>query len=259
MKLIKIPFSAGGLGKADGSELAPDQIVEKLNELYLNEDGKQRNFEIQEINIDNHNVEQSHKNIQEQLPNEKSIIIGGDHSITYSTFKAFVKNNPNAGLIIFDAHPDCENNFSPPSQEDFVKVLVEENILDPQKIIMIGIRNMHELELKFMHEKNIRTFSMKTISELNSMQDMIDAVMETAKKWPSLYISIDIDAIDPVFAPGTGYNEPGGFTSRELITIIQRFKLLPNIGMIDLVEVNPKKDINNLTVKLAAKIIKELS
>ena len=82
--------------------------------------------------------------------------------------------------------------------------------------------------------------------------------METEKNWDSLYLSIDIDAVDPAFAPGTGFIEPGGFTSREVLYIVQRLKRLRNLKMIDLVEVNPKKDLNKMTIKLSAKIVKEL-
>ena len=73
--------------------------------------------------------------------------------------------------------------------------------------------------------------------------------METARQWPALYISIDIDAVDPAFAPGTGYIEPAGLTSRELIYLVQRFKLLKNLKMVDLVEINPEKDFTTKTPK----------
>ena len=82
--------------------------------------------------------------------------------------------------------------------------------------------------------------------------------MEQARNFSDLYISIDIDILDPAFAPGTGYIEPAGLSTRELIYLIQRIKLLKNIKKYDLVEVNPDKDINNMTSKVAAKIIKEL-
>ena len=82
-------------------------------------------------------------------------------------------------------------------------------------------------------------------------------VMEKARKFENLYISLDIDSVDPAFAPGTGCIEPGGLASRELIYFIQRLKLLKNLRMMDIVEVNPKIDVNNMTSKLAAKVIGE--
>jgi agmatinase len=74
----------------------------------------------------------------------------------------------------------------------------------------------------------------------------------------SLYVSIDIDVLDPAFAPGTGYLEPSGLSSRELIFFLQRLSNLKNLKAVDLVEINPKLDISNLTVKTGAKIISEL-
>ena len=74
-----------------------------------------------------------------------------------------------------------------------------------------------------------------------------------------MYFSIDIDVLDPAFAPGTGYIEPGGLSTRELIYLIQRIKLLKNIRKYDLVEVNPDRDISLTTCKAAAKIVKELT
>ena len=95
--------------------------------------------------------------------------------------------------------------------------------------------------------------------ELNeNLEASCDRIMEETRKFDCLYLSLDIDIIDPAFAPGTGYLEPGGLTSRQFIYLIQRISLLNNLKVIDLVEVNPEKDLNGITVKLASKIIAEL-
>lgn len=73
-----------------------------------------------------------------------------------------------------------------------------------------------------------------------------------------LYLSLDIDVVDPAFAPGTGHKEPGGLTSRQLIYLIQRMNKVKNLRAIDLVEINPLNDKEGLTVKLGAKIVSEL-
>ena len=82
--------------------------------------------------------------------------------------------------------------------------------------------------------------------------------METACTWQATYLSIDIDVVDAAVAPGTGYPEPGGISARELISSVQRIKRLKNLQRIDIVEVNPEKDVQDLTVKLAAKVLKEM-
>ena len=263
MKLIKIPFSAGGLGKTAGAEKAPDSIVENLEEFYLNEEGILPVFSIEDVAVNQNNIEETNKNIFEKAKeaikdNDRTVFVGGDHSITYSLAKGFAsvyKKNP--GIIIFDAHPDCCSDFNPPTHEDLLLALVKEKIIKKENIILIGIRNWHKDEYKFLTENKIRFFNMKKIAEIGS-GNLIETIMETARGFEALYLSIDIDAVDPSAAPGTGYIEPGGLSSRELLFYLHRLKLLKNLKAIDLVEVNPDKDVSSLTVKLAAKLIVEL-
>ena len=88
--------------------------------------------------------------------------------------------------------------------------------------------------------------------------DVLEAIMSVAKNFKYLYVSIDIDVLDPAFAPGTGYIQPGGLTTRELLFFLHRLKRLQNLRAYDLVEVNPSKDVNDMTSKVGAKILVEL-
>lgn len=246
MKILLASTEQGGLGKSKGSAKAPEEIIKLINRPFEN------------IKIINFNLEETNNSIYEKILQEnKVLIIGGDHSITFSAFKAFIKNNPNAGLIIFDAHPDCVNNFQPPTHEDFVNVLIEEKILNPQKLILVGLRQSDPIEIQFLKKNKIRYFSMDLIFEYG-IKDICETIMETANQWPAVYLSLDIDVVDPAFAPGTGYREPGGLSSIEFIDCIKRIKKLKNLKMVDLVEISPEKDQNELTVKLGAKIVQEL-
>lgn len=267
MKILKIPYNAGAMKKKEGQELAPDKIIECLDELYLTESGLNPNFEIEEVKINNQDIDSSKKSIEDAVKklNEFAILIGGDHSITYSGFKGFVEKhkhdskkniNTNCGLLIFDAHPDCENDFI--THEDFINKLISDEIIKPSNIMLVGIRNWSENEHNFIKKHKIKNYTMKEIS-FEGLNETCDAVMAAARAFENIYLSIDIDVLDPAFAPGTGYIEPGGLTSRELLYFIQRLKLLKNIKIIDIVEVNPKKDFNNMTSKMAAKLIVELS
>ena len=129
--------------------------------------------------------------------------------------------------------------------------------MDASKVIIVGLRNWHSNEYNFLKDKKVKYFTMKEVFE-RGVREICDSVMFVAKQWPSLYLSIDIDAVDPAFAPGTGHKSPGGLTSRELLYFVQRLMNLHNLKMFDIVEINPAKDVNNLTVKLGAKIIREL-
>lgn len=259
MKLIKIPLNAGALSKKKGLEKGPDAIVSKLNNFFLKENSVLPFLEIEDIKINNSNIEESNSEITKKTKEtERAIFLGGDHSLTYSTFKEFSKKYKNPGLIVFDAHLDCENNFSPPTHEDFLRVLIEENHLKKENIVHIGLRNFHVNEIEYAKKNKLKIFDMREIIR-EGVQEVADAFTMVARRFDAVYVSIDIDVLDPSCAPGTGYIEPGGLSTRQLIYFIQRLKTLKNIEMWDLVEVNPEKDINELTVITAAKLLVEMS
>lgn len=253
MKIIKVPYSQGSLGKNLGTELAPDEILKELENIYLNENYSSFSINIKEIKTDNENAENNFQLISSSA-SEDAVYLGGDHSITYPLFKAFASRYQNPGLIIFDSHPDCmPSKFT---HEDFLANIIKDGLTIPQNIILIGIRNPAIEEINFINENKIKVFDMKKI--YNNIQDVCDIIMENMRNCPAFYISVDIDVLDPAFAPGTSYLDPGGLATRELLYFIQRLKLLRNFRCADIVEVNPKKDINNITVKTAAKIAGEL-
>lgn len=259
MKLIKIPSSLGKLESSEGAELAPDVVVDELNNLYSNEAGFKIEFEVDSVQIIKSNIEETNKRIFDKISKieENFIAIGGDHSISYSCINAFAQKHENVGLIIFDAHPDSMPRFSVPTHENFLRTLIEEGVIKASNVILVGIRNSDPEELRFIHENKVNIFPMKEIG-FEGKESICDDIMSLAKNFDNLYLSIDIDAVDPAFAPGTGYAEVGGLTSREIIYFIQRIKLLKNLKAIDIVEINPKLDRDKLTVKLGAKLVNEL-
>jgi agmatinase len=259
LRIITIPFSGGSLGKNPDTSLAPEEILKELDHS-SREDMSVPTFNIHKVHVEPDNFSVTHENVEKMVDEVegKFIAIGGDHSLTYPLVKAFAKHNDDVGLIIFDAHPDLMQEFKPATHENYLRVLIEEGHVKPDNVILIGLRVWDPEETEYLKQKNIKHYTMKDVNELG-MQDLIDAVMEQARDWGSLYISVDIDAMDPAFAPGTGYCEPGGMSSRDLIYAVQRLKILPNYKAADLVEVSPTKDVNNMTVNLAAKIVRELS
>lgn len=259
MKLIKIPYDKGSLGVNSGCAKAPEEILKQLNELFLNEAGELPVFAVDEVSVNSSNFDETHKNILAKITEAKEnfIVLGGDHSITYSCFKAFSQNFKDAGIIVFDAHPDMMQSFQPPTHENFLSMLIEEGIVRKENVILVGTRTCDKEEAAFLKANKIQNYSMKSIT-LEGKEDVCDAIMSIAKNFGALYVSVDIDALDPAFAPGTGYIEPAGLTSRELFYFLQRIKLLKNLKGADIVEINPSKDVNKLTVKTAAKIVFEL-
>lgn len=257
MKIISIPFSGGGLGHGNGANEAPEIIIKELKEFFSNENGVEAKFEFDEISVDEEHIANSHEAIQKHISSikEKAIILGGDHSISHPSIKGFAKNNSDFLLIVFDAHPDLMDDFRPPTQEDYLRVLIEDGTIKPEQIILLGIRNWDKQEIEYLEEKKIKHYPMKEIFD-KGIKTVMSEIISVVDK--AIYLSLDIDVVDPVEAIGTGYLEHGGMSSRELIYALQKLKQTNNIRMVDLVEVNPSKDLNDMTSKLAAKCIVEL-
>jgi len=267
MLIVKVP-GINGLGETKGCEKAGNAIVEDLKEIYSNERGVPidiKLLDLEEIHLDNSDLETSNKLIYknsleffEEKP--KTIFLGGDHSISFSTTRAFLeyckKSEKQPCLIVFDAHPDCMGSADPklPTHEEWLRALIQSGF-SPENIFLIGVRNSDPLETVFLKKHNIKVMNMNQI--LENLEDSCDTIMEFSKD-KELYVSIDIDVIDPAFAPGTRYKEPGGLTTRQFLYLIQRLNKVKNLRAVDIVEINPDKDIKDLTVKLGAKILAEL-
>ncbi len=251
MKIVKVPSNYGALEKADGVELAPDLVVKELDDIYLNE--QFRKEEIQVESIPRKKLEDGNEILESS---DGKVFVGGDHSITYHSFKGFARHFKNPGIIVFDAHPDVYELFEFPSHQDWLRCLIKDGILKKENVALLGIRNADRKEMEYLKDNKIKFYPIKGVCE--NSENVCNDVMEFARKFDGLYISIDIDVLDPAFAPGTGYPEPGGMSVRGLVYYLHRLKLLKNISRIDVVEINPKKDINNITSRVGAKIIAEL-
>ena len=257
MPFILAGFSGGSLGANHGTEKAPKALIEEFGNVWSSESGNVTNPTVFELNLDNSNLDTSHAVIEEFVASkERPFVLGGDHSITFASFKGFLKKHPNSGLLVFDAHADCMDDF--PTHEDHINSFVSQCIVKPENILLVGLRNVHPKERAFLKQHNIRFFDMKQCYFLG-VKDLTSIIMEICNKLPFLYTSIDIDVIDPSAAPGTGHLEPGGFTAREFIHMMQRIAMMKNFSGGDLMEINPDKDLNKMTVRLGAKILKEIA
>lgn len=254
MKFIKVPFSSGSLNKNKGAEQAPDKIVDELRNIFVNENRVTVKFDVDSVAVDSYNIRATQQNIFNKIRqiSDKAVILGGDHSITYSAVKALGE----CCLVVFDAHLDLMSGTDLPTHEDWLRKLIDDGF-NKNNIFLVGVRNWHRDELKFLLDNDIKHFTMKQIYEY-SVEEICDTVMEFATKEKQTYVSVDIDVVDPAFAPGTGYLEAGGLSSREMIYLVQRLSKLKNLRMFDLVEVNPSKDVAGMTVKLAAKLVSEM-
>ncbi|ADH60902.1 agmatinase [Thermoanaerobacter mathranii subsp. mathranii str. A3] len=179
---------------------------------------------------------------------KKGIFLGGEHLVTYGILKEYLKKyGDNLVILHFDAHTDLREEFfgEPYSHATVMKRVWD--IANGAKMYSFGIRSGEKEEFEFA-KKNIHMFLYDVVEPLKKLINDI-------KDYP-IYISLDIDVIDPAFAPGTGTPEPGGITTKEALEVIHILKDLNVVGM-DLVEVSPSHDIAGITSILAAKIIRE--
>ena len=269
MFIVKVP-GINGLRKTKGCERSGEAILKALYNIHSNEQEKiidARALDLEEIHLDNSDPELTNKLIYKNSfetfeEQSKTIFLGGDHSISYSLTRAFFdyceSNGKEPCLIVFDAHPDVmepvDRNF--PTHEEWLRGLVEDGF-PIKNILLIGVRNSDPKEIKFLKEKGIKMISINQLNE--NIEEVTDIITEFANE-KELYVSIDIDVIDPAFAPSTGYQEPGGLSSRQFIYIIQRINKIKNLRALDIVEINEQKDKerDNMTIKLGAKILSEI-
>lgn len=203
----------------------------------------------------------------------KFLFLGGSHSITAATYTAIVQMNgrKNTGLIVLDAHPDCCDKSNWPIHSDWLRWLVERGEVLPENILVIGLRQVEKEEKYFLEHNGINNFSMdfvrRNVHDFNNFMHNIPIflALEKLRKLDAVYLSVDIDVVSGVFAPGTGCPSPGGFTDTEIISLVKQFKIaLPNLTAVDIVEINPLKWWQRLvlpydaTVDLGVKLIKEI-
>jgi arginase family enzyme len=263
--IVKVP-GINGNGETDGCEKAPNEILKSLNSIYSNEQGKVidiRLLDLEEIHLDNSNLKLSneliYKNSFEMFEiKPKVIFLGGDHSISYSIGRAFLEyckqENKEPCLIVFSAHGGCVKSVKEPIHEKWLRKLIKGGF-PGEKILLVGVRNLLKEEIIFLKENGIHSMNISKLIE--NLEDACDTIMEFSNG-KELYVSIDISVIDPVFAPAVRNSEPGGLTSRQFLYLISRINKIKNLRAVDLVNINPDKDENNITVKLGAKILGEL-
>ena len=188
--------------------------------------------------------------------------LGGDHSITLPLLRAYYAHYKQPlACIHFDAHCDTwESHFGEPSGHGtWVYEAITEGLVDPKCFIQIGIRSSGvRAAREFVNDQGGRIFTARELRGKDgaSLQSVIDEVRERMAKAgnPPLYLTFDIDALDPAFAPGTGTPEVGGLTTAQAMTLLEAWHDLNWVGM-DCTEVSPPYDHAELTSNAAATLI----
>jgi len=173
------------------------------------------------------------------------IILGGDHSVSYPSVKAFSQKYENLDILHFDAHPDLYEELYGDRYSHacpFARIM---EMGFAENLVQVGIRAATGQQREMARKHRVRMIEMKDIKE--------DIVLDFSHP---LYISFDMDALDPAFAPGVSHQEPGGLSTRQVINMIH--SLNARIVGLDVVEVNPDRDSSGITASAAVKIIMEV-
>ena len=173
------------------------------------------------------------------------LVLGGDHSVSYPVVRAVSRHFPGLSILHLDAHPDLYDEFEGDRFSHacpFARIM-EEGLA--RRLVQVGIRTLN-------HHQRLQAerFGVEVIS----MRDWV------AGRRPSVegdvYLSVDLDGLDPAFAPGVSHREPGGLSVREVLGVIQGIE--GRLVGADVVEYNPRQDLGGLTAIVAAKLVKEI-
>lgn len=254
-KLFGIPFDSTHSYKP-GCRFGPDVIRDAFNniEIFMPEFGVDlEQVTIQDLgNLEHTVVAQNMIDMVRKTTSDlkdssnQLIILGGEHSLTYGSYMSYPKDT---GYVVFDAHYDLRDEYAGTklSHAAYLRRIIEER--GSENIIHVGARAYVKEELEFLTEHNVKTISDSDIRMGNGPK----LLQNMTEKFENLYVSIDLDVLDPAFAPGVGNPEAIGITSRELYDMIVSLQD-KKIKAADIVELNPTFD-NGSTASLAARLM----
>lgn len=208
-------------------------------------------------------LEGAHREIEEFFRRVKAagirpLACGGDHSVSLPILRAIAADRP-VGMIHIDAHADTGDSYGGSRFHHGApfKIAVDEGLLDPKRTAQIGIRgSLYGPDMwKFSYDSGMRVMLMEEVEEKGWRAAMAEALAFVGEG--PLYVSFDIDSLDPAFAPGTGTPEAGGFTMREAQGMIRMLAGREIVGA-DMVEVSPPFDTGGITALNGATVMFEL-
>ncbi len=208
---------------------------------------------------------------------EFPLVLGGDHSIALGSLAgvsaAHASGDRKLGVLWVDAHGDFNTTDTTPSGNIHGMILAAscgfgipeltgfynpKRKVDPSNVCYIGVRDLDPKERKLMKDAGVKVFTMSDIERhgIAGCMDSIEAFFR--ERVDAVHVSFDIDVIDPRFAPGVGIEVPGGITSREALFVMESMARTRLVHSADMVEVNPVRDVQNATARMAVDLIGRL-
>jgi agmatinase/guanidinopropionase len=268
--IVGIPFDSGTSHRS-GARFGPRKIRE-LSLLLWGYNQAQSVFPTADLKIVDYGdvgvvpvdiketMERISKEIRSILQEGAAVVaLGGDHSVSLPLLRAHVARHGSLAVIHFDSHPDTwdwEYRGQPYSHGTPFRRAIEEELIDTSAYVQVGIRGptSGRNDLSEAREMGATVLTIDQAIEMG-IPTVVSTIRDTIGDRP-VYVSLDIDAADPAFAPGTGTPEVGGFSSHQMLQLVRGLQGLNLIGF-DLVEVSPPYDHGDITAILAANLVFE--
>ncbi len=205
------------------------------------------------------------------------MVLGGDHSIAIGTLaglgSAYKKRNKRWGALWVDAHGDFNTPETTVSgnihgmslaascaygRKELTSLHGDFRKLDPKNTALVGVRDLDPKEKMLMKEAGLSVFTMTDVDRLGIAETARQIVQFFKERVDVLHVSVDMDALDPMIAPGVGIPLTGGFSYREVLFLAETLAASAMIGSIEIVEVNPVLDVKNQTARMAVEVISRL-
>jgi agmatinase len=267
--VVGVPFD-GAVTNRPGARFGPQEI--RRASLMLC-DGTHPHFNVApfaqvcdagDLRMPNTSLTEARKAIEAQvaplLKKYHCAFLGGDHSITLSLLRAYKAHfGKPLAMVHFDAHCDTwQDHFGEPSGHGtWTYEAIKEGLVDPKKTVQIGLRSAGDRAAReYVSDQGGAIYTARDLRGMESpaqLKAVIDAIKARIGNAPC-YLTLDIDCLDPAFAPGTGTPEPGGMTSAQVLTVLEELAPLNFVGM-DCVEVAPAYDHAELTTNAAATFV----
>ncbi|QAS53361.1 formimidoylglutamase [Halobacillus litoralis] len=268
--IIGLPFSKTSISYSTASE-APSTIRNALGSYTTYSGEKDEDYsnvtmlDYGDVPIHPTDTEETLKRLQvsvmEMLETEaceKSIILGGDHGISFPSISAFQQKYGRVGVIQWDAHHDLRNledggrtNGTP------FRSLLEAGVIKGENLVQVGIRDFSNAKAyaEYAKEHGVHVHTMQDVEEKGIRSIVSEEIARLKESVDMIYLSVDMDAVDQAFAPGCPAIGPGGLTAGELLTSVALAAKEPLVKAMDIVEVDPGKDVRDMTSRLAAHVM----
>jgi agmatinase len=267
--LLGIPFD-GGTTYRPGARFGPRHVREQSvlirpwnPVLKVNPFAKYRIADYGDFSVNPLSIEDTFRRLEEQMhpvlnAGTRCVSVGGDHSLSLPLLRAIHRKHGPVALIQFDAHNDlwdeyfgCKYSHGTPFRR-----AMEEGLIRKGCFLQVGLRGQvySERDFDFARQHKIR---MITAEEFHAAGIPLFRKQLAAFRNKPVYVTLDIDCVDPAYAPGTGTPQVGGFTSAQIVELVRALRGLRIVGC-DLVEVSPPYDSSEITSLLAANLLHEL-